>query len=43
VNIFFLYHYRKQRHGHMGTAHEALASQRDPPRNTSRKGEKELV
>lgn len=32
--------YRMQRHGHMGTAHETLASQRDPPCDTAREEEK---
>jgi hypothetical protein len=34
--------YRMQRHGHMGTAHETLASQRAPPCDTAKEGEKEF-
>ena len=34
---------RMQRHGHMGTANETLASQRDPSCDTAREGEKELI
>ena len=35
--------YRMQRHGNMGTTHETLESQRDPPCDTPMEGEKEFI